>query len=429
MGDPVRSFAKSKALYEAATKIIPGGVTSSVRSGGLPHPLYFERGSGPYLWDVDGNQYLDFVLAFGPPILGYAPEVINDAVSAQLARGLTFGAQHRGEAELAELIVNAVPGAEQAIFSMSGSEAIAVALRIARTHTGRTKVVKFEGHYHGWLDTIFASVGVDSSRSGSPDRPATVPQTAGIPPGAMSDLIVAPWNDVEAVTAIFDEHGSDIAALILEPLNVNGGVIAPQPGFLEAMRELTRRHGALLVFDEIITGFRLALGGAQEFYGVRADLAVFAKALAGGVAISAVTGSRDVLSVIAEKRMIHNGTFNGNPLAVSAGIATLRHLTADNGAIYRHFSELGDRMSAGFRATGALSVRNAGPIVSIWIGEPEEVRNVRDRVGTDFEALAQLSLRLLHRGIHARTVWYLSAAHQAEHVDAAVAAMTEALAK
>jgi glutamate-1-semialdehyde 2,1-aminomutase len=424
-----RTFAKSLQLFEASRKIIPGGVTSSVRAGTLPHPIYFERGEGPYLWDVDGNRYLDFILAFGPPILGFSPRVVNEAIRDQIARGLTFGSQHRGEGALAELIVAAVPGAEQVVFSGSGSEAVAVALRIARTYTGRPKVLKFEGHYHGWLDTIFASTGVDPERSGPADHPIAVPATAGIPPGATSDLAIAPWNDAAAVTEIMEREGHEIAAIILEPLNVNGGVIAPEPGFLETLRMLATRYGAVLVYDEIITGFRLALGGAQEYYGVKADLAIYAKALAGGVAISSVAGSKDLLSVIADRKMLHNGTFNGNPLATSAAIATLSFLTAERETVYPRLTELGDRLADGLRAQAPLVVRSAGPIVSAWIGEPEQVRNIRDRVGTDFGALSAFALALLKRGVHARTVWYISTAHEDAHIQEALAAVRGALAE
>jgi glutamate-1-semialdehyde 2,1-aminomutase len=416
-------FSQSAALYSGAQRVIPGGVTSSVRAGAQPHPLYFERGSGPYLWDVDGNRFLDFVQAFGPSILGHAPDLLRDALCEQARRGLTFGSQHRAEVRVAELLTACVPGAEQALLSTTGSEAVAVALRIARAATGRTRVIKFEGHYHGWLDGVFASGGFDPARSGAPDRPATVPATAGIAPGALSDLIIAPWNDAPALDRLLREHAGEVAAVVLEPVNVNGGVILPEAGYLQQVRDLTRAHGCVLIFDEVITGFRLALGGAQAYYGVQADLVVFAKALAGGLAMSAITGSRDLLRVITDGKLLHNGTFNGNALASAAAVATLTFLIDNADTLYSRLHRLGARLAAGLEgAAPNLTLRAVGPIVMTAFGEPAVVRTVRDRSGADATAAGRFLEALLRRHIHARQIWYISAAHTEEHVDQAVAA-------
>ena len=331
-------YPRSHALFEAARRVIPGGVTSSIRAGARPHPLYFERGEGPYLWDVDGTRYVDFALGYGPLLLGHAPKVVRDAVAAQLERDLTYGSQHRLEPQLAELLVSIVPGAEQAIFATTGSEAVAAALRIARTVTGRRLVLKFEGHYHGWLDGVFASVGYDPILSGWSEHPASVASTAGIPEGARSDVVIAQWNDLDSVEAILAEHPGQVAAIMCEPIAVNGGLIAPVPGFLEALRRLATKDGALLVFDEVITGFRVALGGAQERLATTADLAIFAKAIAGGIPLSAVTGTRAVMAPIADGRLAHNGTFNGNPIAMAAGCASLGHLADGRATIYPSWS-------------------------------------------------------------------------------------------
>jgi glutamate-1-semialdehyde 2,1-aminomutase len=317
-----------------------------------------------------------------------------------------------------------------ALLSTTGSEAVAVALRLARAYTGRAKVVKFEGHYHGWFDGTFASGGYDPLRSGPADRPAVVPATAGIAPGALQDLLVAPWNDVEAIDALFAEHGDDIAALILEPVNVNGGVILPAPGFLQHVRDVTRRYGALLVFDEVITGFRIALGGAQAYYGVRADLAIFAKAVAGGLPLSAVTGPREIMNLVASGRMIHNGTFNGNALAGAAAEATLGFLTERADEIYPRFETLGIRLAQGLAGTSPdVVVRQVGPIVMTAFNEPPEVRTIRDRANSDVERAARLSEGLLYRGVHARPIWYLSTAHSEAEVDRAIGAVADVLAE
>ena len=427
-----RTFDDSAELYEQARGVIAGGVTSAVRAGALPHPLYFERGAGSHLWDVDGNRYVDFVLGYGPLILGHAPPLLRRALARQAGRGLTFGSQHRLEVELAALLASIVPDAERVILSTTGTEAAMVAVRVARALTGRRLVLKFEGHYHGWSDALFASTAFDPARSGPPDRPVAVPGTDGLMPGASDGLLIARWNDLAGVRASFADDGPDIAAVIAEPLLVNGGVIPPLPGFLEALRDLCTSNGSVLIFDEVITGFRLALGGAQAFYGVTADLAVFAKAMAGGVAVSAVTGRRDVLDPVAAGRPAHLGTFNGNPLAAAAGVATLQHLSANAEQVYPRLHALGERLATGLRAAApALTVRQAGPIVHTAIGEPAVVHDVRDRAGADAAAHARFVEALLRRGVHAtpRGLWYLSTAHSEADVDVAVGAAGAAIAE
>jgi glutamate-1-semialdehyde 2,1-aminomutase len=423
-----RSFERSRELWEAAATVVAGGVTSAVRAGALPHPLYFERGAGAELWDVDGNRYVDFALGYGPLILGHAPTVLRRKLEEQLRSGTTFGSQHPGEVTLATLLTEVVPGAERVILSNTGSEAVAAAVRVARAATGRSVILKFEGHYDGWLDPLLVSTAYDPSRSGPAASPEVVPGTAGVGQGSLRDVAVAPWNDAEAVERILAERGREIAAVICEPILVNGGVIAPTPGFLDRVASATRAAGALLIFDEVITGFRVALGGAQERLGIRADLAVFAKALAGGLPVSAVTGSAAILEVVADRRVAHNGTFNGNPLAVRAGIATLTHLRAGGAALYAELERLGDRLAAGLAAASPrLTVRHVGAIVHTAVDEPPDVRSVRDRVAGRPDVHARWVAALLDRGIHAtpRGLWYLSTAHRDEHVDEAIAAAAD----
>ena len=435
-GQPAQSAAThelsgSSELYARARRVIPGGVTSISRAGGLPHPVYFERGEGPYLWDVDGNRYVDFVLGYGPLIFGHAPELIAQAVTRQVARGTMFGAQHRLEVEAAERIASVVPGAEQVILSGSGTEAAMIALRVARAVTGRPLILKFEGHYHGWSDSAFVSVAYRGASAGTAERPTSVSGTAGLPEGATAGVLVAPWNDVATLRALFAEHGKRIAAVIAEPLMVNGGVIPPVPGFLEELRRIASEHGSLLIFDEIITGFRLALGGAQEHYGVRADLAVFAKAIAGGVAMSAVTGPRAILEAVGEGRPAHHGTFNGNPLACAAAIATIGYLAEHRATVYPHLHGLMARLADGLRrAAPGLTVRHSGPVLHTSIGEPADARNARDRASGDPAAHARFVQGLLAGGVHTapRGLWYVSTAHAEEHVDLAIVAAGEAMA-
>ena len=419
-GAPERSFERSAGLYAAARDVIAGGVTSAVRAAELPLPLYFDHGSGPRIWDVDGNVYVDYALGYGPLILGHSPEPIRRALHAQIDRALTFGSQHALELEVAGLLTEIVPGAEQVIFASTGSEAVAAALHIARATTGRAKVLKFEGHYHGWLDGIAASTSFDPARSGAAARPLSVPSTGGISSAALSDVVVAPWNDLEAAESIVAEHRGEFAAIILEPCLVNGGVIAPVPGFLEGLRRTSRADGALLIFDEVITGFRLALGGAQSRYGIDADLAIFAKALAGGVPMSAVTGSRAVMAVVADGRVAHNGTFNANPLVAAAAAATLRHLRDHGSEIYPRLDRLGEGLAAALAAASPrLTVRRAGPIVHTAVDEPPVVTSIRDRATGKPTIHARFIERLLHHGVHAtpRGLWYVSTAHGADEIE------------
>jgi glutamate-1-semialdehyde 2,1-aminomutase len=423
------SLAASADLYAAARELIPGGVTSAVRSGARPHPLYLDHGAGPHIWDVDGNRYVDFVLGYGPLLLGHAPAAIVEAVSRQTAAGTTYGSQHRGELELARLMTSIVPGAERVVFATTGSEAVAVALRIARAVTGRQGILKFEGHYHGWLDGVFAGTAYHPALSGPAARPATVPGTEGMSLAAMGDIVVAPWNDLPATARILDEEGDRIAAIILEPLLVNGGVIAPAPGLLEGLRALATRHRCLIIFDEVITGFRLALDGAQGYYGVVADLAVFAKAMGAGVAISAVTGTAAHMELIADGRVVHNGTFNGNGLAIAAGIAALGVLSAEPRVTYPRLRAMGSRLAAGLAAASPrLTVRQVGPIVQTAVDEPADVRDVRDRAVGDRDAHARFIEALLGHGVHAspRGLWYVSTAHGEADIDTAIEAAAAA---
>jgi glutamate-1-semialdehyde 2,1-aminomutase len=424
-------LAGSAELYERARRAIPGGVTSISRAGGLPHPVYFERGEGPYLWDVDGNRYIDFVLGYGPLIFGHAAPLIVEAIRRQAERGTMYGAQHRLEVEVAELIASVVPGAEQVVLSGSGTEAAMIALRIARVATGRPLILKFEGHYHGWSDAAFVSVSYRGGAAGPPERPLSVPGSEGLPAGVTDSVLVAPWNDAESVRGLFAEHGHRIAAIIAEPLMVNGGVMPPVPGFLDELRTITRAHGSLLIFDEVITGFRLGLGGAQEHYGVAADLAVFAKAIAGGLPMSAVTGPRAVLETVAEGRPAHHGTFNGNPLAAAAAKATITYLAENRESVYPYLGGMMLRLADGLRAAApGITVRHAGPVLHTSVGEPVDARNARDRASGDPQAHARFVQGLLAAGVHTapRGLWYVSTAHDEAHIDAAIEAARTAAA-
>ena len=313
---------KSQEVFAAAQNLMPGGVSSPVRAfksvGG--QPIVFDRVKGAYIWDVDGNQYIDYVGTWGPAICGHAhPEVIA-ALHEALEKGTSFGAPSVLENVLAEMVINAVPSIEMVRFVNSGTEACMGVLRLMRAFTNRDKIIKFEGCYHGHADTFLVKAGSGVATLGLPDSP-------GVPKSATSTTLTAPFNDLEAVKALFEENRDEIAGVILEPVVGNAGFIAPDAGFLEGLRELTHEHGALLVFDEVMTGFRIAYGGAQEKFGVTPDLTTLGKVIGGGLPVGAYGGRRDIMSMIAPAGPVYQaGTLSGNPLAMTAGIKTLELL-------------------------------------------------------------------------------------------------------
>lgn len=419
------SVARSAALLERSQRSLAMGVSSGMRKAGAPTPLFFERGEGAWYIDVDGHRLLDYTLAWGPLILGNAHPAVIAAVSDQLTRGFAFGAQHEGEIELAELITSVVPGAERVIFSNTGSEAVQAALRLARAFTGRPLFVKFEGHYHGWFNNVLVSY-----RPKAEDVVAPVPTCGGQPAHEFADTLVLPWNDLAALERAFAEHPGRIAAVLTEPLLANSGSCEPEPGFLASVIDLCRTHGAVSVFDEVITGFRLALGGAREYYGLMPDLSIYAKALAAGFALAAVAGRREIFDVLLDGRTIHAGTYNGNPVNLAAGVATIRTL-AEPGTFIRmhaHGQALREAIEQAATTQGLpLVTSGSGPVFSVHFGLTARPRDYRDTLRADAARYAAFRLALLHRGVYVLPDgrWYVGAAHgEAElaHARAAVAA-------
>lgn len=321
--EAVSKYPRSEALLREAQRVIPGGVNSPVRAfravGG--NPLFIQRGEGPWLIDADGNRYIDYVLSWGPLILGHAHPAVVEALREAVGRGTSYGAPTALETELAKAIIAVMPGIEMVRFVNSGTEATMSALRLARAYTGRNKIVKFDGCYHGHADALLVQAGSGVATLGLPDSP-------GVPQGATADTIVLPYNDVDAVRACFASVGEQIAAVIVEPVAGNMGVVLPKPGFLEGLREETRRYGALLIFDEVMTGFRVALGGGQGLYGVDPDLTTLGKVIGGGLPVGAYAGKRVIMEHVAPAgRMYQAGTLAGNPLAMTAGLVTLREIS------------------------------------------------------------------------------------------------------
>jgi len=355
----------SKSLFAAAARVIPGGVNSPVRAfrGVGGEPFFVARGAGARLWDVDGREYLDFLGSWGPLILGHAAAPVVDAVVQAAARGTSYGAPTPAEVEMAEAIVAAYPSIELVRLVSSGTEAAMSAIRLARGATGRPALVKFDGCYHGHADSLLV-------RAGSGGATFSIPDSDGVPAPLAALTLTAPFNDLEAVRALFAARGREIAAVIVEPVAGNMGVVPPRPGFLEGLREITRTHGALLIFDEVITGFRVAYGGAQERYRVRPDLTCLGKIIGGGLPVGAYGGARDVMGHVAPLGSVYQaGTLSGNPLAVAAGLATLRRL-ADPGA-YARLEALGDALEQGLRRAGEragveLTVNRVGSMLTAF---------------------------------------------------------------
>ena len=326
---PSRSVMSAK-LFEHACKSIPGGINSTARatwSGWDPYPLFVERGDGAYLYDVDGNAYIDYLLGLGPMILGHRPPKVTAAVVEQiLERGTVFALPTAQEAQLAAKIIAAVPSVEHVRLCNTGTEAVIYALRLARAFTRRDKIIRFEGMYHGFSEGVYWSKHPDIAVAGPDRRPLAVPQGPGMSKSAGEALIILPWNDIEALRETVALHGDSIAGILTEPVMCNTGCILPEPGYLDAMQDLARARGIVLIFDEVITGFRLGYGGAQGIYGIKPDISVFAKGLGGGFPVAALGGRRDIMSLVADGTVSMAGTYSANGIAVAAANAALDEL-------------------------------------------------------------------------------------------------------
>jgi glutamate-1-semialdehyde 2,1-aminomutase len=430
----MRSYTQSKVLYERACRVLAGGVSSEFRRFSQPHPLFYSHGQGSRVTDVDGNEYLDFTLSQGPLILGHSHPDVLESVARHSQVGQLFAGQHLQELELAERLQRLIPCAELMRFGLSGSEAVHAALRLARAVTGRPKFLRFEGHYHGWLDNVAFGVAAPSEEALGPrEQPHPVPWTQGLPPHATDEAVVLPWNDLALVEKTLAVRHAEIAAVITEPVMCNSGCIPPEPEFLPGLRRLCDRYGILLIFDEVITGFRLALGGAQAYYDVVPDLAVFGKAMASGYPISVLAGRQQWMQRIAEGAVIQAGTMNsGNP-SVAAAAATLEAL--ERGRVHERLFALGERLMSGLReaarATGQpLLLQGPGPMFHAGFTALPRVRDYRETLAYDRAAYAAFVFGMQERGIRliGRGLWYLSAAHTAEEIDQAVAAAGEVLA-
>jgi glutamate-1-semialdehyde 2,1-aminomutase len=421
----IDSWPASAAAWERARKSLAGGVSTGMRASMKPHPLFFRSGEGPRLTDLDGNSYLDHVLGWGPVILGHGHPGLTKAVAGTIGGGATFGAGHRWEYEAAERVVAAIPGVERVIWSNTGSEATQVALRLARAATGRRRFVKMIGHYHGWSDTFL--LGYRPDAQGRVDALGSQGQRETV----LADVSLLPFGDLEAAARVLKRPESDVAAVFVEPVLCNSGVIAPPEGYLAGLRELCDATDTVLIFDEVITGFRLAYGGAVQKYGVRPDLVVLAKAIAGGYPLSAVAGRAALLERVTSG-VVHAGTYNGNPVVLSAAVATMDALAEDG--VYPAFEARGQELAQGLRESIARhgvpgAVNQVGPVVQCLFGV-QRADDFQAFLAGDQVFYDRLIVQMLRRGVFALPGgrWYISTAHTADDIATAVGVFDEALA-
>ena len=417
---------RSRALFEEAKKYIPGGVNSPVRAfksvGDTPR--FIAKAKGSHIWDVDGNEYIDYVCSWGPMILGHAhPEVVK-AIQEQAEKGTSYGAPTELEVKLAKMIVELVPSVEKVRMVNSGTEATMSAIRLARGYTGRNKVIKFEGGYHGHVDALLVKAGSGLTTFGVPTSP-------GIPEDFAKHTITVPFNDIDALKKVIDEVGNDVAAVIMEPVMANAGLIIPEPGFLEKVRELTAEKGIVLIFDEVITGFRLSLGGAQEYFGITPDLSCFGKIIGGGLPVGAFGGKAEIMNYLAPEGPVYQaGTLSGNPLAMVAGIKTLELLQKPG--VYDSLREKTDRLAEGLKE----AAKTAGiedklcfkkiESISIVYFTDRDVKNYQDALTSNTEIYAKFFRKMLEQGIYFAPsqfeVAFMSTAHTDEDIEKTVKA-------
>ncbi|MGV3761317.1 aspartate aminotransferase family protein [Parapedobacter sp.] len=427
-------YQESAQLLKRAGKVLAGGVSSEFRKYNHPHAIFYTHGSGSRIYDADGNEYLDFTLSQGPLIVGHShPEVIG-AVAEYSATGQLYAGQHLKEIELAEKLHELIPSAELMRFCLDGSEAVQTALRVARAKTGKQKFLRFEGHYHGWLDNVAWGISTPSAEAlGSRDEPSVYPWSSGLATHSRDEFIVLPWNDLELVQKTVAAHHANLAAIITEPVMCNNGCIPPAEGFLQGLRDSCDEYGLALIFDEVITGFRLGLGGAQTYFGVTPDLSIFAKAIASGYPISAVVGKRAWMEEIESARVIHAGTMNSGNATVAAALATITVLENDQHTYQRMF-RLGQRLMDGLRAaaneTGQpLLVQGMGPMFNTAFTSLDAMRDYRDTIHSDKAKLSRFIAGLHDRGVRVigRGLWYISAVHTEEDIEETISVAGEVL--
>jgi glutamate-1-semialdehyde 2,1-aminomutase len=435
---------RSREWYKRAQQSLIEGVNSPSRGAAVyaPGPIVLERGHGSHVWDLDGNEYVDFMMSFGALIQGHAHPKIVEVVSQTMAEGSHFAAATPAEAEAAERFRRMVPTAEAVRFTNSGSEATMLALRLARAHTGRAKFLKFEGHYHGWYDPYCLNGhSHPADQLGSKENPTKFPDSEGIPASVFDDVVLAPWNDLEALETILQRHGRELAAIITEPIMANMGCILPREGYLQRVCDLAHQYGALFILDEVVTGFRYAPGGCQQYYDLKPDLSTFGKALGAGFPIGAVAGPRAILERMrwGSGMVLHYGTFNGHRLTMRVIAANLDLLSASDGAIYKQIYAVGDAAIAGLRdifrrrKIDAI-VQGFGPMFQVYFTSRDAIHDYRDYCQyADTAKYSRFVHGLLDRGIYMTPSnglhWIISTVHNAQDVETLLRASDEVCAE
>lgn len=417
-------MTRSENMFEEAKKIMPGGVNSPVRAYQAVHrsPLFIDHAKGSKIVDVDGKEYIDYVCSWGPGILGHADDRVIKAVQDACAKGLTFGAPTEKETILAEMVQEIMPSMEMMRLVNSGTEAVMSAIRVARGYTGRDKIVKFRGCYHGHSDGLLV-------KAGSGALTQAVPDSLGVPADYTKNTLVAEYNDINSVKQLFEQYGKEIATVVVEPVAANMGVVPPKQGFLEDLREITKQYGALLIFDEVITGFRLSLSGAQEYYGITPDLTTLGKIIGGGMPMAAYGGRREIMEKVAPLGGVYQaGTLSGNPIATTAGITTLRILKENADHIYPQIADATRQLADAARDTfgDSVQVNQVGSLMSVFFTK-EPVVDYNSATASDTEAYAAYFNAMLQQGIYLAPSqfesMFVSAVHSKEDLARTIEAM------
>ena len=431
------SLETSAKLYNRALNSLSGGVNSNVRLSESPHPLFYEKAKGARIFDVDGNEYIDYVLGQGPMIFGHSPKFLLDAVLEASAKGQLFAGQHLLEVEAAEMVKQLVPNADLVRFASSGTESVEAAFRLARAYTQRNKIIKFEGHYHGWSDSLFFNTAAPIREKSHTGIVETAPMTEGMAESAESGIIILPWNDFDVITDVFAKLGSEIAAVITEPIMCNTNCIMPKDGYLNHLKRECVKNGSLLVFDEVITGFRISSGGAQSYFDVLPDLATYAKAVAGGFPVSMLTGRKEVMSMIGAGRVMHGGTLNANVMSMAATRASMQHLFDESIQTNKRLTQLGESLMHGLKEINSeldlgMLVQGPGAVFAVSFTRGKEVYDYRSHIeNVEQDKYERFVSGMMGKGvrINSRGIWFLSEVHSESDIQVTLKSATEVLEK
>ena len=415
-------FNKSKELYSKAKELVPGGVSSSIRQTEWPVPLFFDKAHGSKMWDVDGNEFIDYVMGMGPNIFGHAPEFVTQSVYEDMQNGYCLTGQTVKENEMSEFIKKTIPFNRKVRYASSGTEIVQVALRLARSFTNKNKFLKFEGHYHGWMDSVLYNSHPDISNEENIFNP--VPESGGISHGTSNEVIIAPWNDVEALENILKDNHKEISSIITEPILWNTNVILPEDGYLKKLRLLCDKYNILLIFDEVGTGFRVALGGAQEIYGIEPDLSTYAKSMAAGFPIAMLAGKPEIMDFLSNGKVVHGGSFNTNVMSVSASHATLNYLL-NNKDFYKNLNRNGEALIKGLKEVASkngidILIQGLGSVFYLSFTSVKSIKNYREHaLNIDFNKYKEFAKLMLINGVRLSQNgrWHMSSSHSEEDIE------------